>query len=164
MDIDRVQVDGRPIKNVNFDEVKLHADEIRKRNLTAVIVVGVFSPLDTTETPQEEQVKHILKEKLPDVDVVCSRDIGRVGFLERENASILNGSMLKFARKTIRGFQDAVHGLALSCPVYLTQNDGTVMDTTSAAMTPIKTFSSGATVSLPTKSEREESLTKTRTP
>lgn len=80
--------------------------------------------------------------------MVCSRDIGRVGFLERENAAILNGSILKFARKTIRGFQDAINGLGLHCPLFLTQNDGTVMDVEAAAIAPIKTFSSGATVSL----------------
>lgn len=88
-----------------------------------------------------------MQQIIPDIDVVCSRDIGRVGFLERENAAILNGSILKFARKTISGFQDAINGLGLHCPLFLTQNDGTVMDIDAAAVAPIKTFSSGATVS-----------------
>ena len=67
--------------------------------------------------------------------------------MERENAAILNGSILKFARKTIKGFQDAITGIGLNCPLYLTQNDGTVMDVAAASVAPIKTFSSGATVS-----------------
>lgn len=97
---------------------------------------------------QEEQVKLILQQQIPDLDVVCSRDIGRVGFVERENAAILNGCILKFARKTINGFQRAIADLGLSCPLYLTQNDGTIMEAAAAALAPIRTFSSGATVSL----------------
>lgn len=109
-------------------------------------VVGVFSPVDVSDVSQEEQVKRILQREIPNVDVVCSRDIGRVGFVERENASILNASILKFARRTIRGFQKAILDLKLLCPLYLTQNDGTAMDAETARSTPIKTFSSGATV------------------
>lgn len=139
-------VDGRSISQVKSEEVLLHAEEIRKRNITTVIVVGVFSPLDTADVPQEDQVKNLLQQHIPGIDVVCSRDIGRIGFLERENAAILNGSILKFARKTLRGFQDAIQSLGLTCPLYLTQNDGTVMDVAAAAAAPIKTFSSGATV------------------
>lgn len=124
----------------------MHAAEIRKRNISTVVVVGVFSPLDTADLPQEEEVKHILEREIPGVDVVCSKDIGRVGFVERENAAILNGSILRFARRTIQGFQRAIRDLGLSCPLYLTQNDGTIMDASAATLAPIKTFSSGATV------------------
>ncbi|KAK0756333.1 hypothetical protein N5P37_011248 [Trichoderma harzianum] len=143
-----LEIDGRPIREINTTEIFQHAEEIRRRGISTVIVVGVFSPLDTAADPQEEQVRRILQQNIPGIDVVCSRDIGRVGFLERENAAILNGSILKFARKTIRGFQDAIHGLGLRCPLFLTQNDGTVMDVVAAAAAPIKTFSSGATNSL----------------
>ncbi|RFU74566.1 hydantoinase [Trichoderma arundinaceum] len=143
-----LEIDGRPIREINTTEIFHHAEEIRRRGISTVIVVGVFSPLDTAADPQEEQVRQILQQNIPDIDVVCSRDLGRVGFLERENAAILNGSILKFARKTIRSFQDAIRGLGLRCPLFLTQNDGTVMDVVAAAVAPIKTFSSGATNSL----------------
>lgn len=125
-----------------------HAEEIKRREISAVVVIGVFSPIDTSEISQEEQVKRILLRELPYLDVVCSRDIGRVGFVERENASILNASILRYARRTIRGFQKAILDLDLACPLYLTQNDGTVMDAETACSTPIKTFSSGATVGI----------------
>jgi N-methylhydantoinase A/oxoprolinase/acetone carboxylase beta subunit len=112
-----------------------------------VVVNGVFSPLDTSESTQEEQVKKILQRCIPGVDVVCSRDIGRVGYLERENAAILNAAILAFGRITISRFQAAVKDLGVDCPLYLTQNDGTVFDAYSASLAPIRTFSSGATVS-----------------
>jgi N-methylhydantoinase A/oxoprolinase/acetone carboxylase beta subunit len=110
--------------------------------------VGIFSNLDSAEVTQEQRVKSILEECIPGIDVVCSRDMGSGGFVERENASIINASILTLARETISGFQDAVSRLGLECPLYLTQNDGTVMSAQAASNAPIKTFSSGATVGI----------------
>lgn len=119
--------------------------------ITTVVVNGVFAPLDSGPVTQEQQVKAILHETVPDIDIVCSREIGRLGFLERENASILNAAVLELGRQTISGFQMAVDSLGINCPLYLTQNDGTVLDALAATETPIKTFSSGATVGLPSR-------------
>lgn len=74
--------------------------------------------------------------------------VGQLGYLERENATILNTSILKFARATIRSFKLAMRSLGLSCPLFLTQNDGTVIDASAAERCPIKTFSSGPTNSM----------------
>ncbi|KAF7552726.1 hypothetical protein G7Z17_g4114 [Cylindrodendrum hubeiense] len=141
-------VDGRTIKDIRVDEVTAHAHEIRQRKIPTVVIVGIFSPLDTADISQESQVKQILQQEIPGIDVVCSRDIGRIGFVERENTAILNGSILRFARRTIQGFRRAISELGLNCPLYLTQNDGTIIEAEAAALAPIKTFSSGATNSL----------------
>lgn len=74
--------------------------------------------------------------------------VGQIGLLERENASILNASILTFAQRTIRGFQKAMHALKLACPLFLTQNDGTLTTAASAARLPIRTFASGPTNSM----------------
>ena len=74
--------------------------------------------------------------------------VGQVGFLERENASILNASITEFAQHTIRGFERAMTRLGLTCPLYITQNDGTLTSAADAARLPIRTFSSGATNSM----------------
>jgi N-methylhydantoinase A/oxoprolinase/acetone carboxylase beta subunit len=74
--------------------------------------------------------------------------MGSGGYIERENAAIINASILALARETIGGFQVAVATLGLDCPLYLTQNDGTIMSAQAASIAPIKTFSSGATNSL----------------
>jgi N-methylhydantoinase A/oxoprolinase/acetone carboxylase beta subunit len=140
-------VDGRPIGEVSHEEVLKHAEIVATAGITAVVVIGVFSILDTATVTQEESVKQILLEQMPWLDVVCSRDIGNSPFIERENAAILNASILEFGRKTIRSFEEAFRSLNLNCSLYLTQNDGTVLDTKTAARIPIKTFSSGATVS-----------------
>ena len=74
--------------------------------------------------------------------------MGQVGLLERENASILNASILTFAQRTIRGFQKAILALNLTCPLFLTQNDGTLTTAAAAAQLPIRTFASGPTNSM----------------
>ena len=53
---------------------------------------------------------------------------GRLGMLERENAAILNESLKSFAVKTITAFHKALKDLELDCPLYLTQNDGTLIE------------------------------------
>lgn len=76
------------------------------------------------------------------------RPVGHIGLLERENASILNASILAFAQRTIKGFQNAIRALELPCPLFLTQNDGTLTSALAAARLPIRTFASGPTNSM----------------
>lgn len=71
-----------------------------------------------------------------------------MGLLEREHATILNTAILAFARRTIASFQRAKARLSLRCPLFLTQNDGTLITATRAAQFPIRTFASGATNSM----------------
>jgi N-methylhydantoinase A/oxoprolinase/acetone carboxylase beta subunit len=74
---------------------------------------------------------------------ICLK-VGNIGFLERENVSILNASIIKFARKTIAGFVTVMKSLGLLlCPLLLTQNDGTLIDIEIAKRCPIRIFSSG---------------------
>src|SRR5437660_1588518 len=63
-----------------------------------------------------------------------------------EEASLLYDRMIALARATIAGFVSAVSGVA--APLYLTQNDGTMMQAEMAAALPVMSFSSGATNSM----------------
>ena len=47
--------------------------------------------------------------------------------LERENAAILNESIKPLAKVTIEALRKALDRLDLTCPFYLTQNDGTLI-------------------------------------
>lgn len=142
-----LHIDGSMEAPVQEQQVVTECDKIRKLGLTAVVVAGVFSPIDETFN-QESRVRDIILRELPGVDVVCSHEVANIGFLERENAAILNASILKYARQTITRFRLAMQRLKLSCPLFITQNDGTILDAGSAARIPIKTFSSGATNSM----------------
>jgi N-methylhydantoinase A/oxoprolinase/acetone carboxylase beta subunit len=77
-----------------------------------------------------------------------SRDLGRIGLLERENAALLNASLIELARKTVAGFTAAIAASGIAAPLYLTQNDGTVMEAAAATALPVTTFASGPTNSM----------------
>ncbi|KAK5128089.1 hypothetical protein LTR85_005206 [Meristemomyces frigidus] len=142
-----LEFDMREIMPLDEDQVRAECKKVIAKGITDIAVCGVFSPLDI-EGRHEARVRKIILEEMPDADVVLSRDIGQLGFLERENATILNTSILKFARHTIRGFKRAMSALGLSCPLFLTQNDGTIIAADAAENTPIKTFNSGPTNSM----------------
>ncbi|KAJ9223956.1 hypothetical protein DTO169C6_3576 [Paecilomyces variotii] len=142
-----LHIDGSQEAPIVEEQVVQQCAIIKEKGIGAVVISGVFSPIDE-HFHQEDQVRKIVLRELPGVDVVCSSEVSQIGFLERENASILNASILKFARRTIRGFRAAMKRLDLKCALYLTQNDGTLIDAPAAARLPIRTFSSGPTNSM----------------
>ena len=85
---------------------------------------------------------------IPGIQTSISKQVANYGLLERENATILNASLLPFASTTVRGFQTAARKMGLPCPFFVTGNDGTLLTLSQAARLPIKTFSSGPTNSM----------------
>ncbi|KAF2033121.1 hypothetical protein EK21DRAFT_98439 [Setomelanomma holmii] len=121
--------------------------ELDSQGIKNIAIVGIFSPIDIV-FKQEETAAAIVRNFYPEADVVCSKGVANIGFLERENAAILNASILSFARHSIHFFQDAVTRLGLKCPVFVTLNDGTILPASATARLPIRTFSSGSTNSM----------------
>ncbi|KAH7360490.1 hypothetical protein BKA65DRAFT_493249 [Rhexocercosporidium sp. MPI-PUGE-AT-0058] len=136
------QVDGPPILPLNVDQLKEQASIIKSKSIRSVVVIGIYSPSNPT---QEQEARTILAAELGSgYDISCSYAIGRLGFLERENASILNASLRRFARHVIDGFRYAVQKLG-RCKLYITLNDGTLSKASTAAEYPVRCFSSGPT-------------------
>lgn len=142
-----LEIDGREITSLNLDQVKATVKSIQDAGVEMVALVGVFSPLDHSGKHEETCKKQML-ELDPSLTVVCSHEIGGVGLLERENATVLNASILPLAKRTVRAFCKAMAKLHLNCTLFLTQNDGTLTDAATAAELPIKTFASGPTNSM----------------
>jgi N-methylhydantoinase A/oxoprolinase/acetone carboxylase beta subunit len=137
--------DGRPI--VPFDEAGMRraAQQIRKAGIRSIAVAAIFSPLDPS---CEERARAILAEECPDAAVTLSHDLGRISLLERENAALLNAALIELARATVAGFTRAIAASGITAPLYLTQNDGTVMSAEVATALPVMSFASGATNSM----------------
>jgi N-methylhydantoinase A/oxoprolinase/acetone carboxylase beta subunit len=139
------EYDGREF--MPFDEARMRdaARQIRGRRLPAVAIASAFSPLDSSH---EERAKAILMEECPDAAVTVSHELGRIGLLERENAALLNAALTDLARVTIAGFREAIAASRIEAPLFLTQNDGTVMSAEAAMALPVMSFASGATNSM----------------
>ncbi|KZV63899.1 DUF917-domain-containing protein [Peniophora sp. CONT] len=142
-----LEVDGDVIRDVVEAQIEEQCDVIREKGIRSIVVNGIFSPSDFVER-QEERVGEWIQKYYPEADVVLSKHVANLGFIERENAAILNASILPFARATISSFQNAITSLKLHCPVFLTQNDGTLLPAALAASVPIRTFNSGPTNSM----------------
>ena len=137
--------DGRPI--VPFDELGMLrvARRIRASGIRSVAIAAIFSPLDPG---CEERARAILAGECPDASVTLSHYLGRIGLLERENAALLNAALTGLARRTVAGFIAAIAASGIEAPLYLTQNDGTVMQAETAAALPVMSFASGPTNSM----------------
>ncbi|KAL6233634.1 hypothetical protein BDW75DRAFT_241860 [Aspergillus navahoensis] len=142
-----LEIDGREIAPLNPEQIRQAARDIVARGVKTAAIVGVFSPLEHKGL-QEERCRRILLETEPALQVVCSHDIGPTGLLARENATILNAAILRTGQRVKQGFRRAMGRLGLACPLYLSQNDGTLIDADTAAEFPIKTFASGPTNSM----------------
>ena len=139
------EFDGRPIVPFDSAGMRAAARRIRAAGLTSVGVASVFSPLNAA---CELEAATILRDECPDVAVTMSHQLGRIGLLERENATLLNAALVGLARTTTRAFTDALAASGITAPLYLTQNDGTVMLASVAEAFPVYGFASGPTNSM----------------
>ncbi|ODV74310.1 uncharacterized protein CYBJADRAFT_166998 [Cyberlindnera jadinii NRRL Y-1542] len=139
------KVDGEDIRPLDEAGLIEHCSRIGKLGISAIAVVGTFANMNPAH---ELRAREIIKEQLPECDVVLSHQISGIGFVERENATVLNASIKKFGRKIIKSFVHATKKIGLNCIVLLSQNDGTVLSVKDALEAPIRTFSSGATNSM----------------
>jgi N-methylhydantoinase A/oxoprolinase/acetone carboxylase beta subunit len=139
------EYDGRAI--VPFDEAGMRAAarRIRDAGLRSVAVASVFSPLNPA---CEARAAEILLDVCPDVRITLSHELGRIGLLERENVALLNACLADLARTTTRAFTEALAASGIDAPLYLTQNDGTVMLAAAAEAFPVYSFASGPTNSM----------------
>ena len=139
------EFDGRPIAPFDEDAVRSAAREMAEQGIKAVAISAVFSPVNTD---QEERAAEIVAEAIPGVVITKSNEIGRIGLLERENAAILNACLGALAEATVSGFERAIANLGIDAPLYLTQNDGTLMVADFARTYPVLTIASGPTNSM----------------
>ena len=139
------EYDGRPLVGFDRKGMRAAARKIRDSGVEAVGISAIFSPLNAE---CEDQAADILREECPDIAITQSRALGRIGLLERENATLLNACLSGLAKQTTQAFQDAMTESGIDAPLYLTQNDGTVMRAAFAAAFPVYSFASGPTNSM----------------
>jgi len=132
------QCNGRPITPFNPQQARAAIDRLIYQGAESFAVVGVFSPLNSS---QEQQVAEMI-DHLP---VSLSSEIGGVGFIERENSTILNAALKKVMAKGFKELQQVCESLSLTCPLLITQNDGSLITMERAIDYPILTISAGPT-------------------
>lgn len=139
------EFDGREIVSLDEEHLYQIAEEI-KGEVDSIAITSVFSPVSQKH---EQRASEIMKEVLGgDVSVSLSSEIGSVGLLERENATILNAAVIKVAKTAADGFINALKHEGIEARVFFGQNDGTLMSVEYAVKYPIFTIACGPTNSL----------------
>ena len=139
------EYDGTPIAPLDEDAVRRFAGQCAG-DVSAVAVSCAFSPACTDHELRAAEI--IEAECGTDLPVSLSHTVGSLGLLERENATILNASLLTVARRVVNGFRDTLADLGLDVASFLTQNDGTLMTVEEADRYPVLTVGSGPTNSM----------------
>lgn len=140
------EFDGRDIAPLDFAEIKQALSEMDDDGIRSIAVTSVFSPVDPND---ELRVAAFIRDNFGEMRVSMSHEIGRISLLERENATIINASLSELAETTIDAFHTALAEAGLGgVAVWLSQNDGTLMDADAARHYPVRTFASGPTNSM----------------
>lgn len=137
--------DGFPVADLHQDEVDALIRHLIKKRIKNVAISAAFSPMNADT---EKHVGQQILAAIPDARITLSHNFGRLGLLERENAALMNASLLPFADKVVSSFEGALSKRKLFCPTYISQNDGTLMSADFVRAYPALTFASGPTNSL----------------
>jgi N-methylhydantoinase A/oxoprolinase/acetone carboxylase beta subunit len=137
--------DGRPIMPLDERAVADAARAMRDAGIVDVAISSIFSPLDPG---MERRAAEIVRDAHPDATITLSHELGRIGLLERENVALLNAALRPLARHTVAAFRDALAQSGLVAPLFITQNDGTVIRAELAERFPVLSFASGPTNSM----------------
>ncbi len=134
-----IEFDGREI--VPFDpEAVERVLESLPEPVEGVAVTSVFAPV----SPRHEfAAEEVVRKVLGDVDVSLSHEVGSIGLLERENATVLNAALVRVAHHVAEALRDALAAQGLEPITFLAQNDGTLMGLDFALRHPVLTIGSG---------------------
>ncbi|WP_179234192.1 hydantoinase/oxoprolinase N-terminal domain-containing protein [Heyndrickxia coagulans] len=139
------EFDGREITTLDTHYLFQIAREM-KGKVDSIAITSVFSPVSQDH---EHRASEIFREVLGDeVAISLSSEIGSVGLLERENATILNAAVVNVAKTAAEGFIQALENEGIKAHVFFGQNDGTLMSVDYAVKYPIFTVACGPTNSL----------------
>ena len=141
------EFDGREITPLDEDAARAFFAEMKEKGVKSIAVSGAFS---TVRNDQELRAAELAKEVMgEDVHVSVSSEIGSMGLIERENATILNAALWQVAEKFTEGFARSLADEGINnARIYISQNDGTLMTMEYARRYPILTVACGPTNSI----------------
>jgi N-methylhydantoinase A/oxoprolinase/acetone carboxylase beta subunit len=134
-----IEFDGRDLSPLDTDAVTRFLGQVAGA-AEGVAITSVFAPV----SPRHElMAAEIVKRELGEVHLSLSHEIGSIGLLERENATILNGALAGVARDVADAMRVALAAHGLRPTTFFAQNDGTLMGLDQALRYPVLTIGSG---------------------
>lgn len=140
------EFDGRLIAEFDEDAARAFFQSVRGK-VRSVAISCAFSVI---REEQEQRAAQLCREVMgPEVHISVSSEIGSMGIIERENATILNAALYQVAERFTDGFARSLAEMGVTdADIYLSQNDGTLMTMDYARRYPILTIACGPTNSI----------------
>jgi N-methylhydantoinase A/oxoprolinase/acetone carboxylase beta subunit len=136
---------GEEYTLLDIDGIRAAAERAKRKGLRAFAISATFAPM---RPDIEERAADIVRAVIPSAHITLSSRVGGLGLIDRENATIVNASLSDLATKVISSLVEAFAQLNIVAPVYVSQNDGTLISTDVAQKFPIFTCSAGPTNSI----------------
>lgn len=134
------EYDGREIVPFDADATRTFFKSTVGK-VDAIAISAVFSPMSAAH---ELAAAHIARDVFgSEVIISLSHEIGTLGLLPRENATVLNAALTGVAREVAEALTRALDEHSISASVLFAQNDGTLMALDYAVRFPILTIGSG---------------------
>jgi N-methylhydantoinase A/oxoprolinase/acetone carboxylase beta subunit len=134
-----IEFDGRDLTPLDTDAIARFLGEVAEL-ADGVAITSVFAPVSARH---ELLAAEVVKRELGEIHVSLSHEVGSLGLLERENATILNGALAGIARDVTLAMQKALTTRQLKPTTFFAQNDGTLMALDQALRYPVLTIGSG---------------------
>ena len=139
------EMTGTEISQLDHDELISAAKELIDLGCNQIAISSVFA---TVRGDMEQEALEVISKAMPELSITLSKSIGGMGLLERENAAIINASLKPLAGEVVDSFQLLQKSLKLSCPMFFTRNDGTLIEAAEVIELPVLTFACGPTNSM----------------
>ena len=139
------EFNGETFSPLDEDKIRRIGRDVHEKGLRHIAITGMFSPVNDA---MEQRAAAIILEDYPHMGVTLSHHVGGLGFVERENAAILNAALGEIGLDIVAEFTMALKKAKISAPMFISQNDGTLMTADWARQYPIFMAKSGPTNSM----------------
>jgi N-methylhydantoinase A/oxoprolinase/acetone carboxylase beta subunit len=134
-----IEFDGRDLSPLDTEAIARFLGQVAG-TADGVAITSVFAPVSARH---ELAAAEIVKRELGERHMSLSHEIGSLGLIERENATILNGALAGVANDVALALHEALAAHDLRPVTFFAQNDGTLMALDQALRYPVLTIGSG---------------------
>jgi N-methylhydantoinase A/oxoprolinase/acetone carboxylase beta subunit len=131
---------------LNRDDLLQAVKQLLEAGAESLALVGVFSPLYAEDERKAAELIH--NELDANIPLSLSSQVGSLGYIERENTTLLNAALKKVLKEGFASLSLTLENLGFQGECFITQNNGTLFTLAEAIEFPVKTISSGPTNSL----------------
>ncbi len=134
---------NKEITLFNSMQAKDAIQKLLEKGAESLAIIGVFSPMNPDhELLTAEIIKSICGNCFP---YALSHEVGGIGFIERENTTILNAALKRVMSEGFSQLSRIKNSLGISGSLFFTQNNGSLISVKQAIDNPILTISAGPT-------------------